>query len=77
MTDDIVARLRVYSKSTIEGGWATVFRADLHAAADEIERLRKERDELRREICGYSFQDAREVAQLRGWDCFKEDSHEH
>ena len=46
-------------------------------ATVEIERLRKERDELRREICGYSFQDARVVADFRGWDCFKEDSHEH
>ena len=46
-------------------------------AAKEIERLRDERDELRREICGYSFQDARVVADLRGWDCFKEDTDGH
>lgn len=42
-------------------------------AAKEIERLRDQRDELRREICGYSFEDARGVAKLRGWDCFKEE----
>lgn len=48
MTDEIVARLRFYANSSIDGGWASVFRADLNIAADEIERLRKERDEARR-----------------------------
>jgi hypothetical protein len=52
-------------------------------AADEIERLRRERDEARREICemlehlaemlerdaGFS---AQRQAASRGWDCFKE-----
>ena len=40
MTDDIVARLR-----DIEGGYS--FRAICREAADEIERLRAERDEAR------------------------------
>lgn len=40
MSDDIVARLRLYANASIDGGWASVFRADLTAAADEIERLR-------------------------------------
>ena len=48
MSDDIVVRLRLYANASIDGGWASVFRADLNIAADEIERLRKERDEARR-----------------------------
>jgi len=40
----------------------------------EIEQLRKERDEARREICGYSYDDPRGVARDRGWDCFKEEN---
>jgi len=42
MTDDIVARLRLYANASIDGGWASVFRADLNIAADEIERLRRD-----------------------------------
>ena len=46
-------------------------------AADEIERLRKQRDEARREVCEWVEMDkatsARVEAELRGWDCFKED----
>jgi hypothetical protein len=42
VTDDIVARLRLYANASIDGGWANVFRSDLNIAADEIERLRKE-----------------------------------
>ena len=34
--------------------------------------LEKERDEARREVCGYSYDDPRGVARDRGWDCFKE-----
>ena len=41
MTDDIVARLRMYANASIEGEWSSVFRADLNIAADEIERLRE------------------------------------
>jgi dephospho-CoA kinase len=41
-------------------------------AAVEIERLRKERDEARREVCYASTQPPRECAEDRGWDCFKE-----
>lgn len=42
MTDDIVARLRLYANASIDGGWASVFRSDLNIAADEIERLREQ-----------------------------------
>ena len=57
-------------------------------AADEIERLRKERDEARREVCELSARCVRanyflqiknpthllpkDVAKSRGWDCFNE-----
>ena len=36
--------------------------------------LEKERDELRREICGYSYDDPRGVARDRGWDCYNENT---
>ena len=45
-------------------------------AADEIERLRKERDEARREVCylkSWNFDRAikpEDYALLRKWDCF-------
>ena len=48
------------------------------AAADEIEQLRKERDEARREVCGMNESglrmndsDKQREAKRRGWDCFK------
>ena len=55
-------------------------------AADEIEQLRKERDEARREICiekaievaadlgqsGPFATSPQTIAKNRGWDCFKE-----
>ena len=44
------------------------------AAANEIERLRKERDELRCEVCdwvGNHFKEPpQDVAKRNGWDCF-------
>jgi len=58
---------------------------DLLDAADEIERLRAERDEARREVCelrtdiGFSRPLKPyliEFAASRGWDCFKENSNE-
>jgi hypothetical protein len=49
------------------------------AAADEIERLRKERDEARREVCQFrstsyphDMKEVYEIADSRGWDCYKE-----
>jgi hypothetical protein len=52
------------------------YRRMLLDAADEIERLRKERDEARREIC-VMLEDAtnnhrENHAKRWGWDCFKE-----
>lgn len=46
-------------------------------AADEIERLRKERDEARREVCESDTDThggALLEAERRGWDCFKENN---
>jgi uncharacterized membrane-anchored protein YhcB (DUF1043 family) len=44
----------------------------------EIERLRKERDEARREICESTAESAdlypREFAEKMGWDCYKENT---
>ena len=92
MTDDIVARLRVlnhHAKKLAENESLH----DLHRdaltrcenltwqAADEIERLRKERDHARLCACDLFAHRAtrnrhkRELwyAQKMGWDCFKEE----
>jgi len=49
-----------------------------NAAADVIDRLRKERDEARREICESTAESAdlypREFAEKMGWDCYKENT---
>ena len=47
-------------------------------AADEIERLRKERNEARQMYCraipeNCDEHEARKIAWERGWDCFRED----
>jgi hypothetical protein len=71
MTDpmDIVTRLRavLHNDRSVE--------LMNREAADEIERLRAERDEARREACGHgeTIGGAMLEADLRGWDCFKED----
>lgn len=50
------------------------------AAANEIERLREERDEARREWCRlWARTDGRnlaptQAARLREWDCFKKET---
>jgi hypothetical protein len=70
VTDDIVARLRVLaSEFPTVNGWMD---NEWKNAADEIERLRAERDEARRFICDLSWEDSREVAKQLGWDCYKE-----
>jgi len=74
MTDpaDIVTRLRavLHNDRSVE--------LMNREAADEIERLRAERDEVRREICENvaaisASVNAKQWAQERGWDCYKED----
>jgi hypothetical protein len=54
---------------------------ELVEAANEITRLRKERDEARCQVCyaevngqygrRYTIQD---IAKIKGWDCFKENT---
>ena len=70
MSDDIVERLR---KNAVFN-----YRDTYIEAADEIERLRAERDEARRSYCyatgNGEEQRAINVAHSKGWDCFKEDT---
>ena len=76
MTDagDIVARLRAVLNQD------RAVELISREAADEIWRLRHERDEARREVCelrtdiGFSRPMASRVAEFaasRGWDCFQ------
>ena len=58
MSDDIVARLRLYANASIDGGWASVFRADLNIACDEIERMRNELQECNKLLDEYQRADA-------------------
>ena len=77
--NDLVARLRI--RWDAMGDMANDERA---AAATEIERLRAERDEARLQVCllaahikhgnEYQLSKAMEIAELLGWDCFKEDT---
>ena len=69
MSSDIVTRLR----TQYVGNYNALLWDE---AADEIERLRAERDEARRMVCGLDadiMEDQIEYAKHRGWDCFKED----
>jgi hypothetical protein len=67
MSDDIVTRLRML------GGLDAAL---CNKAADEIERLRAERDAARRAIiillAGTDIAAMHRLADERGWDCFKE-----
>lgn len=73
MSDDIVERLREEGFIT---HMARLTRESklLHEAADEIERLQKERDEARREVCEWvslatrpNEKSPRHIAEQRGW----------
>lgn len=69
MKSDIVVQLRMNSECLAP--------SIMLAAADEIERLREERDQARREICWmleHATNDPKEEhAKFWGWTCFKED----
>lgn len=58
-------------------GYLTILQPKiLREAAYEIERLRAERDEARREVCNMMHKTGflnGDYADSRGWDCFKED----
>ena len=74
--EDIVTRLRVLLSKCCTAPAMAVWSRDLRDAADEIERLRAERDEARRMVCGLDadiMEDQIEYAKHRGWDCYKED----
>lgn len=77
MSDDIVARLRavLHEDRSVE-----LMNTE---AADEIERLRKERNEARREVCyltaeldmiNHTSVTAESIALEYEWDCFKEEA---
>lgn len=77
--NDIVARLRylaeTYSPLIMDSEW--------NEAADEIERLRKERDEARQEVCEWvslhtrpNEKSPRLIAIQRGWNCFSDSNDE-
>ena len=76
MNSDLVERLRIWAAGVERRGEMSLSLA-IHEAAMEIERLRKDRDELRREICeeqGYTIGAAHLEAERRGWDCYKENT---
>ena len=72
---DIVSRLRDHTNRDDN---------DIAEAAAYIERLRAERDEARREVCRDEACrpspsppcTANQVADRRGWDCFKENTND-
>lgn len=75
---DIVVRLYKLTEMLDEIEWRDELVTTSEAAA-EIERLRKERDEARREVCSMNEtglrmneSDKKREAKRRGWDCFKE-----
>lgn len=74
--DDTVNRLRIWADG-MEKQTNVVVSVLMTEAADEIERLRKERDEARMDICeliAYNGRTPEDMARERGWDCFKEDT---
>ena len=79
MNEDIIETLRRIQCSDVACGNLRVAMG-LKLAIYEIERLRVERDEARREVCLNEAQhlptmaDPHREAMRRGWDCFKEDS---
>jgi hypothetical protein len=77
MSDDIVTRLRFLLGKCNTAPAMAVWSRELREAADEIERLRAERDEARREVCEILERDAGFAAQRqaasRGWNCYKAD----
>jgi hypothetical protein len=79
MSDDIVARLRKEIRKR-DREYPVELLPELREAADEIERLRAERDEARRWICeqkaAMSDRDASWWAGIHTWDCFKEVKHD-
>jgi hypothetical protein len=83
MSRDIVNRLRLWADWLHDRCPDTAVMSDLRDAADEIERLRAERDEARRKICKIESEaicdpprSPQKYAILMGWDCFKQNTDE-
>jgi len=76
MTDYIIKRIRSIDFTGDRILHASHVTEVVWNAADEIERLRRERDEARREVCEMLERDAgfaaHQQAESRGWDCFEE-----
>lgn len=70
MSADIVARLRILWTSCTDR-----INNERTEAADEIERLRNERDEARRMYLASACSEDEIIHEMnrRGWDCFKEE----
>ena len=75
---DIATRLRALANALEMGEWPALTET-CATAADEIETLRNERDEARREVCSMNEtglrmneSDKKREAKRRGWDCFEE-----
>ena len=66
-TEDLVTELRA---------WGT--NGYMMQAADEIERLRAERDEARRMYLASTCSEDEIIHEMKrhGWDCFKEDTND-
>jgi len=78
MSNDIVTRLRKEIRKR-DRPYPVELLPELREAADEIERLREERDEARRMVCGLDadiMEDQVEYARHRGWNCFKGVQHD-
>ena len=87
MSDNIVAQLRLYAEQKKRNRSAGM-KLLLSDSADEIERLRAERDEARQRICEMHIhysnayrkvgsqivqcETVQEVARAYGWDCYGE-----
>ena len=68
--DEISERMRFWSKTRNDN--PTAWNLDCADAADTIDRLKAERDEARREVCGWVGQarnlDPNVIAMQRGWN---------
>ena len=79
---DIIERLTELSDLMMDGRpYNDSDFTNIDEAIVEIERLRKERDEARREICQFrstsyphDMKEVHEIADSREWDCYKENT---
>ena len=73
---DIVTELRDFGTN----GYMMRAAREIERLRIEIDTLRRERDEARREVCQcrstsypHDMKEIYEIADSRGWDCYKED----